>query len=540
MKIIHGHHINTAIEDSKTKAANSGPIAKFYKHRVSFASIAICLISITINLYRLGSPSIWMDEAYSVEVAQMPISSILHFFSVHESNMVFYYLILHWWIKIGSLFGIHPTEFFVRFPSAIFASLCSLVIFLMGKKLWNFTTGLIASSLFFLNNLQLVYAQQTRGYSLVLLFVCISWYALFLITRDTKQRKLWWACFAVVTSLAIYTQGFSLINLASQVMILCIWWFLSDKKKILLKKVLPGLLVSFFAIGLVCLPFFLKVKQGAGISDWLPQPHLSDIYHLFLTISAESKVYLLLITLVCFLAFVSASKGNLGKLGIKKSGLITQSQPGFIWLTCWLLIPTILSYIVSQGTTHIFSSRYLTIIIPALCLLTGFGISAIANNILKVALAVVFLLLSIHHLPQYYATAQVENWRTSIQWVEQHYSSGDGMVCYDNVQGCQIAAEYYLDLYGGPAHFEADYPGAYSWSTFGPANPGSDFSEAVDPNALQSYGSHHQRLIMILGRLSDVTQRQANTTVLWLDNHYQLVNKYTSDTVTVLIYKTQS
>ncbi|HEX6109347.1 MAG TPA: hypothetical protein VFZ02_08010 [Ktedonobacteraceae bacterium] len=57
--------------------------------------ILIGAIAFGFNLYRLGSPSIWFDGAFSVELARQPLPLIWHIIWGPEPNMELYYLLLH-------------------------------------------------------------------------------------------------------------------------------------------------------------------------------------------------------------------------------------------------------------------------------------------------------------------------------------------------------------------------------------------------------------------------------------------------------------
>src|SRR6185312_2020274 len=144
-------------------------------------------------------------------------------------------------------------------------------------------------------------------------------------------------------------------------------------------------------------------------------------------------------------------------------------------LVCWVVIPVVVSYVVSQGSTRLFSSRYLVVIVPPLCLLAGMGIAALRWRSIQLLVSLVVILVAVYYVPVYYRSAQVEDWNRAVPWLEQHYSTDDGLVCYDSdvEQGCQIAVEYYLQAYPSPAHFTSDSPGAFSWQNFGPADPHS-------------------------------------------------------------------
>src|SRR5438128_7684225 len=128
-------------------------------------------LSLGFNLYRLGTPSIWFDEAFSIELARQPLPLLWHIIFGLEPNMELYYLFLHAWLGVTSALAFPATEFVVRLPSAIFAALSTEVVFLLGQRFLSLPIGFLAASLYLLNDLQLVYAQQARSYSLQLLLV---------------------------------------------------------------------------------------------------------------------------------------------------------------------------------------------------------------------------------------------------------------------------------------------------------------------------------------------------------------------------------
>src|SRR5256886_5982765 len=101
--------------------------------------ILIGVIALGFNLYRLGDPSIWYDEAFSVELARQPLPLLWHIIWGPEPNMELYYLFLHFWLGFTGFLGLHPTEFVVRFPSAVFAALSSVMVFLLGRRFLGIT-----------------------------------------------------------------------------------------------------------------------------------------------------------------------------------------------------------------------------------------------------------------------------------------------------------------------------------------------------------------------------------------------------------------
>jgi len=115
--------------------------------------ILIGAIALACNLYQLGEQSLWFDEILSVERARQSLPVLLQIIFATQPNMALYYIFLHFWLSVTALPGLNPTEFVVRFPSAVFAALSSIVIFLLGRRFLGFIAGVVAAGLYMLNNL---------------------------------------------------------------------------------------------------------------------------------------------------------------------------------------------------------------------------------------------------------------------------------------------------------------------------------------------------------------------------------------------------
>src|SRR6266705_624320 len=267
--------------------------------------ILIGVIALGFNLYRLGSPSIWYDEAFSVELARQPLPLLWHIIWGPEPNMELYYLFLHFWLGFTGFLGLHPTEFLVRFPSAIFAALSSVMVFLLGRRFLGLTAAIVGAGLYLLNDLQLTYAQQTRAYSLQLLLICIAWYALFAALTQASHQKRWWACFIAATTLAIYAHLFSLVILLAQLVAFAGLLILPGPWRARACQQWLAFVASLFSIGVLTIPMLLVSSHGSK-TGWLFAPRMQDIYTLFLTISANSKLYLFIIFGCCALGILAS------------------------------------------------------------------------------------------------------------------------------------------------------------------------------------------------------------------------------------------
>ncbi len=525
-------------------------IAQFISSHYWLLCPLIGAIALSFNLYHLGFLGMWFDEILSVERARQSLPVLLQIIANSQPNMALYYVLLHYWLIFTSLLGLHPTEFVLRLPSAVFAALSSIMVFLLGRRFLGLVAGIIAASIYVLNVLQLVYAQETRSYALQLLLICFTWYALFALLNGSSHRRRWWLCYTLVTVLAIYAQLFSLLILAAQLAAYAGLLFLRSPWRNPARQQLRSVCISIGAVVVLISPLIYASRHGSK-TGWLPIPHLIDIYRVLANIAANSKIYLALLLALCLLGLLAVicadrpwGKRLLSTLTFvedaqdKRLTRLQQLLPVGFALLCWLIVPIIFSYIISQGSPRLFSSRYLVTIVPPLALLVGLGVVVIRWRLIQAVLTLCLLLLALHYVPLYYSTPQVEDWNTTSAWLQQHYQANDGLICYDNNQGCQVAMDYYLTTYPGPAHFTADSPGAFPWVHYDLTNQLGNAEQAVNPAVLSAFGANHPRVFFIVGRISASTAPHAATAQQWLDSHYHFVTQIVTPTVTIRLYDT--
>src|SRR5258708_24252590 len=130
------------------------------------------------------------------------------------------------------------------------------------------------------------------------------------------------------------------------------------------------------------------------------------------------------------------------------------------------------------------------------------SVSVLRWRTVQIVIGLCLVLLCLFSVPGYYNNAQVEDWRTGTLWLQHHYQSGDGLICYDNEEGCATGIEYYLRAYPhGAAHFDADSPGYFPWVSYDETNQLGDYTQALSINAIQLYATKHPRRFFSSGRV---------------------------------------
>jgi 4-amino-4-deoxy-L-arabinose transferase-like glycosyltransferase len=152
------------------------------------------------RFFRLGHHDFWYDEIFTLNYARCPW---------HNWNAPLYYLSLHYWTNI---FGI--SEFSLRLPSLIF-SFCSLILlYFLGKTLFNKKVGIISSILIGLSPFHIWYAQEAREYAMILFFGLLS-SLLFSMALKNGKVKLW-LFFILVSIVGLYTHYFYIFLVLAQ------------------------------------------------------------------------------------------------------------------------------------------------------------------------------------------------------------------------------------------------------------------------------------------------------------------------------------
>lgn len=283
--------------------------------------------------------SLWGDEAWAATLAVKPIIQLITTVA-RDTSPPFYYLLLHAWMKI---FG--TSELAIRSLSFLYFLGTVLIVFLIGKHLWDKKTGFLAALITFANPFLFSYAFEGRMYSLLVLTSILSVY-FFL-----KKQK--WP-FILATTAALYTHHFSIFVVFFEG-----FWRLKENWKQPLKTVIKNF-SDFFIIGIFYLPWFYPLYYQTtlvGGGFWLGKPTLKTLIEVlgrFLT-GDYQKIWqkIALIAIGFILVFRQWNKEK------EKS----------IFLLGWFFFPLIFTFVISQVFQSIFYDRYLLLVIPASCLL---------------------------------------------------------------------------------------------------------------------------------------------------------------------------
>ena len=413
--------------------------------------LAIVALAAFLRFLGLSSESLWGDEAYSVHVGQTSVISIIQTSINSDTHPPLYYLMLHFWML---LFG--QSEIAVRALSACLGIISVLLIYKVGRELYNSKIGLIASLLMTISTFAIYSSQEARQYSLLLLLTLLSFLFFIRIIKADKPNKLLLLCYSLTNILICYTHLFGLFAVGAQVL----YFLLFRRRYVKAKSIFwVAQVVTLISFSPWIYVLVTKTFQGAihGL-DWIPETSFTQVAHAFAKLSDAASLYLplgilLMLTLISLgLAAVFCSPriqqqhDSTAPLQSTRLRRLATSiaEPRTALLLFWFFFPVVMTLIFSLTARPMFESRYLIEITPAIYLLTARGIDninslvktrAVRANSVTFTLIALITFISIPGLYNYYTHPGKEQWRETTTFIEQRVKPDDAIVLLPDYLG---------------------------------------------------------------------------------------------------------
>jgi mannosyltransferase len=374
------------------------------------------ILAVVLAFHRIGSQSFWLDEAFSVAVAQRSLPEVWGIITSDQANMALYYLLLHWWLPLGQ------DEAAIRSLSALCTTLAVVPLWALGRQLADHWTASLAAVLFSTNAFLVARAaQEARGYGLTVLVTTSAAY-LFVRAIDRDSTRAW-AAYTVVGALAMYTHYFAVWVLLAH--------FIAGMAH---SKRRRAVLLSHMAMIPLVAPLIVPVFTTHHI-EWVPPLTLNRLISGLVDLAGRGgRPLLIAYVLACALALLAPTR--------RGDGNEAKAMWGRWFLVSWLATPMVATLLFSLRRP-IFVPYYLLICIPPAALLAATGIMSLRAIWLRAAAAGVLTGLAAIALRDWYEGRYLkEDWRGASALVLTQAEPGDGIIF--EAPYVRVAFEYYL------------------------------------------------------------------------------------------------
>jgi mannosyltransferase len=185
-------------------------IQRSINYRVVSGLLLILAIALFLRIFMLSRQSLWLDEVASWWFAKQPLHKVLQ---SEPTNPPFYYFLLHFWIRY---FG--TSEAALRSLSILPSLFSVWLLYILARRLFDRGIAFIAAAYQAVSTFQIYYAQEARCFSLLVALLLLAtlylWKAL--ESDSVRSRVLFFAVYAALSALALYTHFIAIFFLAGQ------------------------------------------------------------------------------------------------------------------------------------------------------------------------------------------------------------------------------------------------------------------------------------------------------------------------------------
>jgi len=428
------------------------------KNKNLLTAVSIVILALILRLIHLGTKSIYVDEAVTVYICSRPLSAILPFMmKIREVHPPLYFWLVRLWFYLwpAARSFIPSNEAFMRLSSVLFGVGNVLMTYLLGKNLFNRKTAIGASFLLSLSTFHIYYSQELRMYPALLFFMLMSFHFFILfLEKPTIPRGIG---LAAANGLALLTHYYSfyilLIELIFGLYLIYFMYSLgknpppadqpveSGKDITLIDRIFTMVLkdrktmkanmkwtaiISFLSVCpfIFWIPNFIS-QTGHQDFSLRVNPAFSSFFLLFSKCAygqniAASKIWnmdpLMTASLLPILLIIVAFMKGHGK--------------GKIFAGIYLMVPIVITFIVTFTRFHIFEYKYFFIITPPFWMLLTSGIISLKTRYLKEFIFSLFILVNGFTLFNFHTNSyyQSQNWRGAALYVKSRIGAGERVI----------------------------------------------------------------------------------------------------------------
>ncbi|ETD30199.1 glycosyltransferase family 39 protein [Williamsia sp. D3] len=336
-------------------------------------AVAVALLAFVVSFVGIGNPSFWYDEAATISASTRSISELIDLVSSTDSAHTFYYVLMHGW------FAVFPeSEAWSRLPSAVAIAVAGAGVVVLGKLLSRRAVGVTAGIVFAILPRVTLAGIEARPYALAI--VVSTWLTIVLFVATRRGATSWWLLYAVLVVLSVLVNIHLLLLVPVHLIALIM---LGNNRSQLrawgLSTVLAVVLLS---------PYLAFMRAKSTQLSWIDPLDERVFGNVLLTqyfdfsIAFAVVAFLLLGTAV---VLFFARRERVATSGMRAVAVLS---------IVWIVVPTVGLLLYSLISQPIYVDRYLSFTAPAMALLIGACVVAIAQKPAPIAAVLVVMAIA--------------------------------------------------------------------------------------------------------------------------------------------------
>ncbi len=315
------------------------------------------MLGAVVSLAGAARPSFWYDEAATISASySRSLGQLWQMLGNVDAVHGLYYLFMHGWFEIFP-----PTEFWSRAPSGLAAGGAAAGVVVLGNQFSSRTAALSAGLVCGILPRTTWAGVEARPYAMSMM--AAVWLTVLLVVAVRRESRWLWLSYGIALAFSMLLDTYLVLVLLAQTVFMCA--FHRGRSALA-----PFAITSILTVCALT-PFLLEVVGQVHQIKWVaPIGHrtIEDVaIQQYFERSPPFAVWSALVVAAAIVVWCCTS----AELAEKDRQLLTLAA-------AWLVIPTALIVLASVLTHPIYTPRYLSFTAPAMALVLGVCIGALA------------------------------------------------------------------------------------------------------------------------------------------------------------------
>lgn len=316
--------------------------------------LTVGVLAAVVSLVGAARPSFWYDEAATISASYgRSLDQLWPMLGNVDAVHGLYYLLMHGWFQV-----LPPTEFWSRVPSGLAVGGAAAGVVVLGKQLSSRTVALSSGVICAILPRATWAGIEARPYALSMM--AAVWLTVLLVSAARRNTAWLWLSYGIVLAMSVLLDIYLVLMVLAHFAFLCL--------HLRSRSVLFRFAVTSVLAGCAVTPFVLRAIGQAHQIIWIAPVGRRTFEDVVVQQYFErSPLFLIVAALVMAMAIVlwcfTSAKPDLPLLALA---------------IAWLVIPTALILGWSALVHPVYTPRYLCFTAPAVALVLGVCIGALA------------------------------------------------------------------------------------------------------------------------------------------------------------------
>jgi mannosyltransferase len=321
--------------------------------------LIVGVLAAAVSLVGAARPSFWYDEAATISASySRSLGQLWQMLGNVDAVHGLYYLVMHGWFQIFP-----PTEFWSRAPSGLAVGGAAAGVVLLGKQFSSRTVALTSGVLCGILPRSTWAGIEARPYAMSMM--AAVWLTVLLVVAARRQNRWVWLSYGIALASSVLLEMYLVLVLLAHVVFMCAF-----RRS---RKVLGQFAVTSLLTVCALAPFVIEVVGQVQQIKWIAPIGRRTIEDVVVQQYFErSPPFAVLSALVIAAAIV---------LWLRTSVKLAETDRQLLTLAvAWMVIPTALIVIAAVLVHPVYTPRYLSFTAPAMALVLGVCVGALALN----------------------------------------------------------------------------------------------------------------------------------------------------------------